>query len=78
MAELKTKKVVLQRDINKKLLCETKDMLDTLTVGLDEGKQSKMPVKEYQRYKNGLLRKNLKAMKEKGHIPSFLEKSEEA
>ena len=75
---MEKKKAVLQRDIKAKLLGETKDMLDTLTVGLDEGKQSKMPVKEYQRYKNGLLRKNLKTMKEKGQIPSFLEKSEEA
>ena len=78
VAELEKKKAVLQRDIKAKLLGETKAMLDTLTVGLDESKQSKMPAKEYQRYKNGLLRKNLKAMKEKGQIPSFLEKTDEA
>ena len=78
MAELEKKKAVLQRDVKAKLLGETKDVLDILTVGLDESKQSKMPAKEYQRYKEGLLRKNLKAMKEKGQIPSFLEKSDEA
>ena len=52
---MEKKKAVLQRDIKAKLLGETKDMLDTLTVGLDESKKSKMPAKEYQRYKNGLL-----------------------